>query len=339
MVLAIVLHLLTGCYDIEGERSICNYKVQIRYYYNRENTSAVNMLERYVSTIDEYIFDSDGILYAINSIVPDPCGDGIKSELDLPYGRYSVIAWGNRGDYCKINDYQPGVTTRDQMLIMMNNPCVDYPGYQDNGDRLYYGYRTFRVERGRTTRVHVDVTHSHLSLRMSVRWRNSLNAPKAENGEMQIRLGELPSEYAFMPEYLSRRRVSQTHVSVNDEYLVEQNETIHYIPRNYTDFNIVKHRVNSNINVDRQISCELVTFRLRNNNPAIVSLYQLTADGDIQLMHDVPLGDYFAQMNENLDISLRQEYELEFVINDDGSVTVLPVDISDWDEGGALGYD
>lgn len=333
---------LTACYDVENRREVCDYNIQLNYHYNLENHSEENLLENYVSSLTEYIFDASGVLYAVHTMEAEACAGKFKSERTLPAGRYSVIAWGNLNGTCAVNEARIGVTTREQMQLAMANPCNLYPGYQNNGDRLFHAYRTFTVNSKGISRIRVDVTHAHLSLKVLVRWKNSSQAPSADAGELQLQLTGLPSEYTFMPEYISRGGTCREHnCSADDDYRSKCDEVIHHIPRKYRDRNILSHRLNSYVNVDRQVAAEFVSFRLRNDSPAILSLYLLpnTRAGEpVKLMNDVPLGDFFARQNEDLDRALKQEHPIELIVGDDGSVTVQPMDIADWDEGGSIGY-
>lgn len=328
---------IDGLIDRHGSDT-CDYSVRLLYGYDRESTSRINLIEQYVEFIDEYIFDGDGVLYSVNRVFPDKCGDGMRSDLDLPPGRYSVIAWGNRGERSLISDHRAGVTTRDMMLIDMYSPSSEYAGYHDNGDRLFYGYRTFSVVQGHAGRIAVNLTHAHLSLKVRVRWSDSRSAPAPADGELQMRITGLPSEYAFMPEYVSRGEQAQAHDPSADDYPADSRETLHFIPYNFADRNVVDHAIKINITVDRVAEGEFIAFRLRNGSAAMLSFHQLRPGGDVKLMNDIPLGGYFAYVNENLDHRLRQEYSLELVINNDRSVTVSPLGLADWEEGGSLGY-
>lgn len=323
--------------SLEDDNEICDYNIQLSYHYNLENFTTANMLDNHVSVITEYIFDEDGILFRINTIHADECLQYIVSEQMLPPGRYSVIAWGNLGNACAASDAVIGVTRRDEMLLQFDNPCSEYPGYELNGDRIFHAYRTFTVGETGISRLRVDVVHSHLLLRYRVRWRTPSKAPELGSGEFQMRLNGNPSEYNFMPEYISREQYCRVHDrNADDDYRSQCNEVIHHIPTVYTDRNVRSNRVNHQVNVDRIIDGEFIAFRLRNSTPTTVTLhhYSNMRAGERQLMNTVPLGDFFRRYGEDLDKTLKQEYHLEFIINDDGSVSVQPIGIADWDEGG-----
>lgn len=336
---ATVMACVTSCKGLieRYDDAICEYNVQLRYNYNRENTSSLNVLTDYVSKLDEYIFDSDGVLFAVNPLQKDKCTGEWISELELPAGRYSVITWGNLHTTCNISQAQVGITRREEMLLTLNNPCAIYTGYQNNSDPLFYGYRTFTVTAKDISRIRVDMLHSHLVIKYRVIWRGT---PPNTAGDYQMRLRQNPSEYTFMTEFISRDNECREHIpSDDDEYNRICSKTMHYIPR-VLQSNVLSHRVNSSIDVDQRVEGEIVAFRLRNGTPAILSFYEIipTRAGysERKMMNDVDLSSYFSYHEVNLDHELRQEYPMEFIIGEDGTVTVLPLSISDWDEGGML---
>ena len=75
---------LTACFDYENHPEVCNYKVQLRYNYNRENTSGgKNMIDYYIYSIDQYIFDEAGMLFTHDRFTPESCREMMNSEFDL----------------------------------------------------------------------------------------------------------------------------------------------------------------------------------------------------------------------------------------------------------------
>lgn len=333
--------LIAGVSSCKGlidhnDNEICRYNVALLYHYNRENESRENLLERYVGSLTEYVFDDGGILYAVRTPSRDECTGAWVSEFDLPEGRYSVITWGNLGTTCRTDNARIGITRREDMLLTLDNPCPQYAGYHDNSDRLFYGYRTFSVRPGCQSRIRIDMLHAHLALKYKVTWSGT---QPAQGGDYQMRMRGNPSEYSFMTEFISRNEVCREHdPAIDDEYLGICDETIHYIPR-VLQSNALHHRVNTLINVDKAVEGEIVAFRLRNDTPAILSLHEITQTrsyGERQVLKDFNLSSYFSHHQIDLDRTLRQEYGLEFVIGDDGTVTVLPMEFSDWEEGGPL---
>lgn len=329
--------LLSAC-SMDEYNEVCDYSVELHYDYNRESTTTKNVLRDYVGSVTEYIFDSNNILYAVNSIEPDPCDGILKSERQLPSGRYTVISWGNLSKACSVTDAHVGTTTRQEMELSANNPCNIYAGYQNNSDRLYHAYRTFTVNPTGISRIRVDMTHAHLSLRFRVRWGTGTHKPLVGQ-EVQLRITNKPSQYDFMPEFIFHNGIATLHdTTTNDPYnSVCQTWTPH-IPKLHNNRNVLHHRLNANVDTEREAYGEFVTLRLLNGSPATLSLHQVNNNGDmLQIGNDINLGSYFRGENIELSRNLRQEFAIELLVNSDGTLSMQSMQFAEWDEGGSLG--
>jgi len=329
---AALLAGLASCridYDIE----YCDETTRIVYRYNRENTSDTDRLPEYVSTLTEYLFDGDGVLLDEREVALDDCTGAYTSDRELPPGRYSVIAVGNRTAMSQVT-YGSGGTTvgetrRDGMLLSLRNRTRTEEPFANCG-RLYHAYRTFSVEEGLPTRVKADAVHSHCVIRFTIRWRST---PPANAKDYYVQLRDVPSEYGLMPEYVypaPGAACAEHDFDGHDAYNRICEEVIHHIPRVYNDRNVVTHRREVK-RVTDEIMGETVTYRLRNDGRTMFSLH--TADGT-RVMKDVHLNHFLTAMEIDLDRTLRQEYDIHFDIDDDaGLVYVYFANVGDWDEG------
>lgn len=330
--------------DIEYEPEVCDHNVEIVYWYDAEMSAADNRLSDVVSTLDEYIFDGDGVLYDWRSVPVDECTGGFPSTTTLPPGRYSVVTWGNRTDINTPNEVRKGVTRREQMLL---SPDCCYSGphtdaaagcntLQDNGDRLYYAYRTFTVPEVGKASVRAQLVHSHLVLRYRIRWRGT--AP-ANTGDFHTDLDSISSRYAFMPQFKYRYGACRDFDPADDDYRRKCTEHRHFI-KTVFDNRAYRHRIDVDMNGDKQIYGEFVSYRLRNTTPVTMSLWsagRTTRAGEpVQLMKDVDLGGWFYRKGIELDRNLKQDFYLDFEILDDGRVIVSEMEIADWTDGGYL---
>lgn len=325
--LVVVACLFAVSCDIGDDAQVCDYNLQLNYHYNKENTLTENVITDYVSSISEYIFDADGVLYAVNRILPDMCDGGLRSELTLPAGRYSVVAWGNLGDACTVNDARIGITRREDMLLSLDNANERHPGFHDNSDRLYYAYRTFLVAANGITRKRVDVVHFHMVLGVEINWHID---PPAE-GEFRIRLGEVPSEYGFMPEYVHYNGVCHDYSdSEHDNYTKGGQEIKHYISLVHQDRNALRHTLSPLSRADNKMISTFVSFRMRDvTNPAL-QLMHLKENGsgytEEPLIDEIKLGDdFFRPADISLDRLLKQEYLIKIDIYKTG-VVITPGD-------------
>jgi len=312
----------------------CEYTVQIRYDYNRENTSETNLLTEFVHSIDEYIFDEQGILYAVNSVAPDVCDGVWRSEYSLPPGRYSLIAYGNRTGVNSVNEAVIGKTTRDEMLLTPDNPYVGLSdGTQTHGDRLYHAYRTFTVAPTGASLIRADMTHAHFGLWFRIRWKNTSRAP-ANTEDFYTVMNDVPSQYSFMPEYIERDFVTQKHDCDNDdEYNTICQKSIHHIPMVHQEgCEKLAHRSDVRMNVGKQFNGYFIAYRVRNETPLTMSFH-----GNNNQIFTVDLQrQFFETYGIELDRNLRQEFAIEIIVDENGGTTVQEMDIANWDEGGSI---
>ena len=336
-----VAPMFTSC-DVEGDSEICDYNVQLRYDYNQENTARTNEFARYVLGTEEYIFDENGVLYAVNPVTTDACTGEWVTQLMLPPGKYSVIAVGNRTSMSYTQQPRVGETRREDLLLTLVNRSAngtDDGVHFESCGRLYHGYRTFTVAKWGVSRVRVDMVHSHLDLRFTIRWKN--NQIPAHADDFYVLLKDVPSQYHLMPEFLYPvpREAAKRHDPVADDKHESVSErVIHHIPQVHYDRNPVTYRKDVGL-YGNALSAQLIGYRIRNvgedRTETKISLY---GNGGTQLMKDIHLNDFLNRSNINLDHTLKQQYHIMFEIDaETGEVTVWFADIADWDEGGNLG--
>ena len=328
---------------IDGDGEICAYTVQLRYDYNEENTTQTNEFAKHVLSTEEYIFDEHGILCAIGPVTADACtGEWVTQQM-LPPGRYSVIAVGNRTSMSSSGP-QPkvGETRREDLLLTLVNRSAngtDDGVHFESCGRLFHGYRTFTVAERGISHIRVDMVHSHLDLRFTIRWKN--NQIPAHADDFYVLLKDVPSQYHLMPEFLYPvpREAAKLHDPVaDDKHESVSDRVIHHIPQVHHDRNLATHRKDVGL-YGNALSAQMIGYRIRNvgadRAETTISLY---GNGGTQLMKDIHLNDFLNRSGINLDHTLKQQYHIVFEINPDtGEVTVWFADIADWDEGGNLG--
>lgn len=342
--LAAVMLSVTSCYDVRKDREVCDYNIQLLYHYNAENTSKNSVLTDYVNRIEEFVFDEQGVLYAKHEIDLDECRNFYASEQEYEPGRYSVVAIGNRRAASEYDEAVVGVTHREHMLLSMVNPGASRgdDGMFGNGERLYYGYRTFTIEPTGISRVHVDLVHSHLVLNYRVIWKKK--AP-VDTGALNIRISTVPAEYGMVPEYVYPEigRCEVYDPLKHDAYNKICQSVRHYIPTIYNNplGNIVTQRQDVSLTGTTLIG-QAIGYRLRTppgdtrREDFVQTTFEIY-DGDRRIANPVPLNDFLTAMGEKLDQTLKQEYSLVFEVDEDGRVTASFANVADWDEGGFLG--
>ncbi len=346
-----VVLLVWGCDTSLHETDICDYSVQLRYDYNLENTSRENVVTDYIDHIDEYVFDSQGVLCHVRRFTEDDCSENMNSEIMLTEGRYSVIAIGNVDGRSVVRDASTnsepviGLTMRDNMRLSLENASAFNDGTRGPCEDLFYGYRTFTVQPdGGATRVRVDMANAHFELRFRVTWKNTPQTPS--NGVYYAVLQDIPSEYSMMPEYVypTGSFNAETHDPATDLYPHSSNDVIHYIP--YVGFehnNLISHSNTTYLNADKEVWGTFRNYRIESDTELIMQLYYAeggsrSGNDPMVLPRAINLRDYFKWVGQELDHELKQEYAIDIVVDGD-KILISPFDdfsISDWTDGGVL---
>ncbi len=344
--------LVVACDVDMHEREICTYTVQLRYEYNEENTARENKITAWVDGIDEYIFEAEShLLYSIRHVTEELCKENLDSEMQLPAGKYSVIAVGNGDDRSRVYDEKTGTapqigkTHREDMRLSLDNPTAVADGAVGPCEELFHGYRTFTVREVGASRVRVDMMNAHFQLRFRVTWRRS--RADLDDGIYYAVLEDIPSEYRMMPEWIfpAGSFTAQKHEPTgHDLYPYEDRDVIHHIPHtSFQQKNILSHSNETYLNADREIWGQFVNYRVKNDTGMMMNVYYASsgtrAEGDpMVLPKKINLKDYFAHYKYNLDHELKQEYALDIVV-DGQTIIITPMNglkVSDWGEGGRL---
>lgn len=325
---------LTSC-SIEPAIEVCEFNTRLIYRYNRENTTTDNVLPQYIQSLTEYIYDEQGILYATNILPGTSCFGKFVSEINLPPGKYTVITWGNKAEPSKVNKEQIGISTREEMILYLDNAynaARSTTDTQSNSERLYYGYRTFSVGEYGVSKIHVDMSHSHCVLNVTVRWKQMAEAPTATEGYFMM-LKDIPSQFSFMPQFKFQSGETDLHNPTQDSYPANTSEDICYMPLVHASTQLVNHRTSAEMNTEtRTLQSRFITYRYSDSSHELLSIYL----GDKQIEKEIDLAVFFKAMSIALDTNRRQEFDLLLVIDGD-KVTVSLIQIDDWDEGGSLG--
>ncbi|MCD7848381.1 MAG: FimB/Mfa2 family fimbrial subunit [Parabacteroides sp.] len=80
---------LVSC-DIDGDLAECPYSARLEYWYT--GTGQANVLPDYIFRMHEFVFGSVGVLCHKRELSGRK---GIAAEVNLPPGRYTLVARGN----------------------------------------------------------------------------------------------------------------------------------------------------------------------------------------------------------------------------------------------------
>ncbi len=347
-----LLALSAGCEDvyrsIRDDLTVCVPGVELLYDYNEENSSRENKVEYWIQTIDEYIFDQSGILCSVRHLIPGR----FASKVDLPEGRYSVIAVGNTDGRSSVTDASlgrapvVGLTHREDLRLSLQNAEQFPDGTRGPSEELFHGYRTFSVGTTYTSRIRVDLVNAHFQLRFRIRWSD----PRAEvpAGVYYAVLQGVSSRYALMPEWVYPKGsfIAELHSpQSHDTHAQTDNSIVHHIPETaHRGDNQLDHSHTTYLNANREIRGAFTTYRAKCDTPLTLAVHHASGDTRIRandpmvLPHAIDLRAFFEWFDYNLDHELKQRYTLDIAVNGERMI-ITPIEeggVGDWTEGGNL---
>jgi len=320
---------------MDDELMTCPYNVQLEYWYSQEGTKQQNMINNYIYDIIEYIFDEDNILYAIQKLPGTSERGKYYSEMTLPPGRYTAVAWGNLSGNTPEFNPTIGQTTKETMVIRLGIPDnaaneTPQPGeIRQNIGRIYYAFSAFTVQDKSISRIRMGMTHAHCLLDITVKWKAN-TPPNTRNFRLQLR--EVPGVYHMDPAYGSSIN-GPVKIPVTD-YPVSNRNAIYYIPTIEESKELQRHQAEARMDITRTLKGQIITHRYRNNSQILFSVYA----AEEQLTKEIDLQKYFQTMNIDRDRNLRQEFHIVVEVQTD-QILVYPAIQSDWENGGVIGGD
>ena len=127
--------------------------------------------QRFITQIRYLFFDEDGILQHVVLLQR-----GIDSDLQhlspmLPYGRYTLIAIGNREEHSDC-EYKVGFTRMEEVTLATH--LRQAGDLQGGCDPMYWGILPFEYAANKPNDYICDMSNIHCRLRVTVRWANHL---------------------------------------------------------------------------------------------------------------------------------------------------------------------
>lgn len=309
---------------------VCDHNTRLIYYYDREGDASGDVLPVYVRTIEEYIFDERGELFAANKLPGRSSCDGdFVSKMTLPPGRYTVVAWGNPDGRSRIDNQPPSIPPSEESRLLLDAPYArgELPPMQ-NCERLFYGYHTFTVESTGVGSIVMNMSHAYCLLQITVTWRGM---PPTGSGNFSLLLQDVPSQYDFIPGQVFEAGVWVPYDATLNRYLTGNGSSPYYFPGSSGGQRPVTCRIDTRINVDRQVGGEFILYRLNDNSHPLLSI---ESDGE-PVMKTIDLHRFFQSMGILLSQNRRQEFRLAVEIDGD-QVTVSLVTFEGWEDGGVL---
>ena len=173
--------ILSAC-DIDAPLPDCDYNARLEYWYVFTGTD--NEIPDYVDTMNEYLFDADGILRQVRSLEGDSL---LAHELTVSPGTYTLVSWGNLDGRSRIAPAIIGQTRLSEIRLEHNDiatesilsplergqgVCQSHP----NTEPLYYATDILEVPRSGIIRKRINTTHAHALLRVTAKWLRDIPA-------------------------------------------------------------------------------------------------------------------------------------------------------------------
>ena len=115
----LLIVILSAC-DIDAPLPDCDYNARLEYWYVFTGTD--NEIPDYVDTMNEYLFDADGILRQVRSLEGDSL---LAHELTVSPGTYTLVSWGNLDGRSRIAPAIIGQTRLSEIRLEHNDIATE----------------------------------------------------------------------------------------------------------------------------------------------------------------------------------------------------------------------
>lgn len=311
--------------DIDAPLPDCDYNARLEYWYVFTGTN--NELPDYVDTMNEYLFDANGILRQVRLLEGDSL---LAHELTVAPGTYTLVSWGNLDTRSRI---APAIIGKTQLseIRLKHTPTVETHGgasqsqsqsrniTSPNTEPLYYATDILEVPRSGIIRKRINTTHAHALLRVTAKWLS--NTPP-NTDDFLFTLRGIPAAAGFDV----ADRVSTSLPGYNTS-----SATIYNIPR-MDESTLCDHSAKATMRPNRTVTGDLMTYRYTDNTRLLFRIWA----GDRPLIREVNLSEFFREMSIPFSRNIRQEFAITLQIDGD-NISVLFTGISDWEDGGTIG--
>ncbi|MDR1258049.1 MAG: FimB/Mfa2 family fimbrial subunit [Tannerellaceae bacterium] len=316
--------ILSSCEGKEPGDS--SYNLRIVYRYSPQDagggsgTDQSNVLGSYVKSLEEYVYDANGRLYGITRKINE---GQLVSELKLPPGRYTVVAWGNNN-----NNSVGGSAALERAYIAPSNVHALDPFVINKGDLLFYGYKTCEVREGAPTHLYVNMEPAYCDLTVTLQFGNAARA--AATSDYYFMLTGMPSHSIFLPGYAVNNGEVIPYGHKDPLYDdPNDNDRTGYLPlvNDYTSPISYRHDA---VWSENTLSTQFLTHRLSSDTHPVLSLW----NGTQRIMKDIDLYTFFQAMSIQLDAQREQKYSLGLeIVGNQVNVRNMSRRL-DWDDAG-----
>lgn len=318
------LFILSAC-DIDAQLPDCDYNARLEYWYVFTGTD--NEIPDYVDTMNEYLFDANGILRQVKTLEGDSL---LAHELVVPPGTYTLVSWGNLDGRSHIVPTIIGQTRLSEIRLKHNDIAAESTlsplergqggcQWHPNTEPLYYATDILEVPPSGIIRKRINTVHAHALLKVTAKWVRDV--PR-NTGDFAFTLRGIPAAAGF--DVAERVNTSLTGYDPSTG-------TVYNIPR-MDETRLSDHRIAATMRPNRTVTGDLMTYRYTDNTRLLFRIWA----GDTPLTREVNLTEFFRAMSIPFSRNIRQEFAITLTIDGD-NISVSFTGVSDWEDGGTIG--
>lgn len=175
---------LGGC--IKDDSSDCPTSGSLDLRVTFYNQTVNNTLANEITRLDFFIFDENGLYLGRVTDATGPFSSEYKKTLDLPYGKYKVVVWGNLYDDTQVTgELVVGLSSIDDLQIALvtsdtrtdTQPGEGYPKLENFVKAIpatqFYGITNYMsVFTGKHSEQQVDLLKNTKDIHVILRWKN-----------------------------------------------------------------------------------------------------------------------------------------------------------------------
>jgi len=343
---ALLVLALAACRIRELEDCSCMQNVELTFRYHE--TPGKEAMPDYVGSMTHLLFRNDTLVgrLAVNGHVEgegllNPAAgllsDGSQRNLytlrtlrfNLPAGTYSLYSWGNYLEGTSLFEEhgtppQIAQSLRNDLSLHHIKASPANHGTLDNSERLYFGSHTFSVTRTRRYSHTIDLLNAHMVLSVMVVWEGV--APPANLRDLRLRLSDTPTGYAQQV----TDTLPMTLTAPQPAY--GPREAAEHVPAWDGDAGTLSAPVTPL--ETNKVWSQLIAYRLRDENHPILSMWD--GEGSTQILKNLDLGRFFETIGWARTRNRRQEYDLLITLRAGGEVTIEPLGVIPWMDGGTI---
>jgi hypothetical protein len=280
--------LMTGC--IDDDMSECG--VSLHYQYTR-NVDGVDKFPSEVKKVNLYIFDAGGIFldeYQVDE--KQLSGSNNTVKLNLPPGKYNLVAWGNLCNDYELPVFEKGKTTMTEAVLSLKraaNTVTNHP------EHLFFGSLS-----------EVDI--------LPALWKNQVMTIDMMKDTKKIRV----IAKGLSREELSKSGFSCRISSVNGDYRfdnsIKSSDTLLYIPNSSVD---EQHGyLVSDFVIMRELNDASTQSRL------IITYHNPSGGPDVEIKN-ISLTELLLSNSKTKDLDIEDYFEIELTLDfTSGSATI-----------------